>query len=343
MTRPVFCTYFDRNFIAQGLALSRSMYSHTPDARLWVLCLDDYTHGIMSRLAEPNVDLLTVEELISHAPTLRGALEDRPRVEFYYACTPRLTQHVFDTAPDAEGVIYLDADMYFFDDVLRIYSGREEANVLVVEHRSGNVRNELEHGRFNVSIVAFRRNEPALECLRWWADATLESTRLGDGVWGDQKYLDEFPERFPGVAPIDDAAVTLAPWNLWRHDVTRQEGVVHVDGRPLGVYHFARFLPLHPNLFMPIRRLWIPRTVLEIVYRPYMRAIRDAYASVHAIDPNYRVGYTTRNLRGVILGILSGRTFYEGRHGLHRLGVYLPSGRDEWQSRRMTPAPRGQA
>jgi hypothetical protein len=239
------------------------------------------------------------------------------------------------------GAAYVDADMFFFRPVAGILDEAPDANVMIVAHRMDPrlADVEVEHGRYNVCYLQFAATEDAERCLRWWSEATLESTRLGDGVWGDQKYLDEFEERFEGVHVIADPGVGLAPWHFWRDAVTgtSADGVPLVNGRPLTAYHFARYLVISPHLGVPIRRDWLPRATLRNVYRPYMRAIRDAYAEIRGVDPGYRVGYTRHNLRGAVLAALTGRMFYEGRMGFWRLGVYVPSGPTEvrsWQSHR---------
>lgn len=332
------CTYFDRGYLAQGLALIRSLERTSPGAVLWVLCLDAETQEILRELSPGNVRLLSVEDLLAHAPELGAARADRSRVEFYYACTPRLVEYVLDMAPEAPGATYVDADMFFFRDCLEIYAEAPDANVLIVPHRSGNAESEAEHGRFNVCIVHFARAPEALRCLGWWAESTLRSTALGNSTWGEQKYLDEFPERFDGVGVLTSPAVTSAPWNIWRHGVRRSATAVLLDDRPLTVYHFARLLLVGPHAFIPIRRLWLSRTVLELVYRPYMQALRAAYQEIRSVRPGYRVSYTRRNLRGVLLGAMTGRFVYEGRLGMRRLGIWIPSGPAEWKSRQRARA-----
>ena len=49
-----FVTLFDSGFLPQGLALHASMLRHLPSFCLWVLCVDDRAHELLTRLALPH-------------------------------------------------------------------------------------------------------------------------------------------------------------------------------------------------------------------------------------------------------------------------------------------------
>ncbi len=59
-------------------------------------------------------------------------------------------------------------------------------------------RYEALSGIYNVQFVTFRDDAQGSETLRWWRDRCLEWCyfRAEDGKLGDQKYLDDWPERF---------------------------------------------------------------------------------------------------------------------------------------------------
>lgn len=329
-----FCTYFDRNYLPQGLALHRSLTREQPSAELWILCLDEESRSILGSLNLERVHPVTVDDLLRFDPRLVEAKADRPLLEFYYACTPQLIRYVAERR-EGEPVAYVDADVLFFGDPSNIYRESPGADILLMEHRSGDPTALTERGHFNLCFVRLEPTLNARRALQWWCDATIESTAMNDETWGDQKYLDRFPELFDSVGVLRSPATTLAPWNVYQHDISLDEaGEVHVDGEPLIAYHFARMLIAGPHVFTPARREWLPRSVLKWIYRPYMREIRASFEQIRGIAPGYSVRHMRKNKRGLVLGLLFGRIFYEGPSGLHRLGVYIPNTRKELRARK---------
>ena len=53
MAKRVYCTYFDHNYLARGLALYHSLQRHAPGARLWVLCLSEACYRTLTTLNLP--------------------------------------------------------------------------------------------------------------------------------------------------------------------------------------------------------------------------------------------------------------------------------------------------
>src|SRR5439155_5798473 len=79
-----------------------------------------------------------------------------------------------------------------------------------------------------------------LEALQWWHDRCIEWCyyRVEDGKLGDQKYLDDWPERFRRVHVLEHVGGGLAPWNVSRYRLQERDGRVLVDDVPLVFYHF---------------------------------------------------------------------------------------------------------
>jgi hypothetical protein len=272
---------------------------------------------------------VALDDLLAFEPRLIEAKSERSAVEFFYACTPQLVRYVIAKSEGTDGVAYVDADMCFFQNPAAFCAEVPGAEIILVEHRSGDPRAEAERGRFNVCFVHFAYTGSAGRALEWWCDMTLRSTATDSQTWGDQKYLDSFPGLFDSVGILREPGTTLAPWNVWQHELHAEGGALNVDDRLLVAYHFARLIVISPHFFSPVRREWLSRQVLRAIYGPYIGEIRKSLRQIESVYPTYSVGRTRRNQRGLLLGLLAGRVFYEGGLGVRRLGVYVPTTRKE--------------
>ncbi len=97
--------------------------------------------------------------------------------------------------------------------------------------------------------MTFRNDEVGRDAVDWWRARCLEwcYARAEEGKFGDQKYLDDWPERFRSVYVCARPGVGLAPWNVASHRLDRREGVVLADDEPVVFYHFHE-LRLHGGL-----------------------------------------------------------------------------------------------
>ncbi|MCB9139508.1 MAG: hypothetical protein H6642_14295 [Caldilineaceae bacterium] len=238
-----FCTYFDRNYLTRGLTLYKSLQRHCKRSFvLWILCFDNDTYNILARLKLPGIRLISQQEFETGDEELIRVKADRSRVEYYWTCTPSLPLYVLYHNPGVDLISYLDADLCFYADPQPIYDELGTSSILIHEHRYAPEHAYLEaiSGVYNVGLMAFRRDEQGLACLHWWRARCLEwcYARTEDGKFGDQKYLDDWPQQFNDVTVLQHKGAGLAPWNLTQyHFKARQQHIV-VDGDPLIFFHF---------------------------------------------------------------------------------------------------------
>ena len=291
-----YCTYFDRGFLPQGLALARSLAAHDPAAMVWVLALDDFTAEVMGALGGDGVRVQRLAELEAADPELLAVKAQRSRVEYYFTLSPCWPRRLLATRPEIGRLTYVDADLFFFADPADIFRAMDAAgaSVLVTAHRFPPwLRRYERHGRFNVGILSFRADPAGRACLDEWRTECLAwcHDRLEGDRYADQKYLDAWPRRL-GVSllVLPDAGVNLAPWN-WAAAAIETEGVaVRVDGRPLVGFHFARFRPVCGDWWWQSGQLEygiMPRRLRSALYGPYARALLAARAAIAARWPGY--------------------------------------------------------
>jgi hypothetical protein len=291
-----FCTYFDSNYLFKGLALHESLTRHVPGATLTVLCLDEAARDALTRLARPGIETLALAGLEAAEPRLLGVKPGRSRAEYYFTCTPALIHHVLTRVPRGEPLSYLDADLYFFDDPAPLYREDPAASTLVIPHRFPDKLRHLEvHGIYNVGLVSFVHDERGLECLGGWRDRCIEwcFDRVEEGRYADQKYLDEWPGRYPGVHVVRHRGANLAPWNVERDPLSLDGGTVRVGGDPLLFYHFQglrRLTRAITDSGLGAYHARMTALMRTHIYDPYLRALERVERQVRAACPGFGGG-----------------------------------------------------
>ncbi len=346
-----YCSYFDRGYLALGLALWRSLARHDPAAMLWVLALDGETAAALGALREERLRVLPLAELLAADPELAAVQAGRPRSEFIFTLTPCLVRHLWRTQPEAGLLAYLDADLYFFADPAPVWTELGVGSVLVVAHRFPAWQDDApRYGRFNVGVLVFRADANGRACIDWWRARCLESCALvADGVhYGDQKYLDEWPRRFAGIVELAHPGVNVAPWNWAASRLALHAGTVRAGDAPLIVFHFAQFRRIAGNWFDSGQLEYgiMPRRLRSRIYGEYWNALVAAEAEIRAVAPGYRLaGRSWRASLGpwhlALLRLFWGQFWLKRGEGwlAGRLGLGQWSGRmmgiyRRWQRRR---------
>lgn len=267
-----FCTYFDQAYLTRGLALYESLIRHCRRPFvLWILCFDEETHAVLSRMRLPNVRLVSAEEFERDNPELPDVKGSRSLVEYYWTSTPLWLLYVLRQSPDMDVATYLDADLLFFADPQPMYEEMVDQSVLIIEHRYSPEHSHFAErsGIYNVGAMSFRRDEAGVACLNWWRDRCLEwcFSKSEGGKFGDQKYLDDWPARFQRVAVLQHKGAGLAPWNASRYRVARTGQRFTVDGLDLVFFHLHGFVRFGPYVVRPCTQ----------DYQRGVRAILDLY------------------------------------------------------------------
>lgn len=242
MTRA-YCTYFDVNYLSRGLALYESLRATSPDFTLDVLCLDDETSTRLAARRLPGVRLTPLTELEAADPELVATRDTRSKVEYIFTAGPAFLRYLFGQHPSLELLTYLDADLYFFSSPEPLYAEADEADAatVIVGHRfPARLRHLEETGIYNVAWVSFRRDADGLACLDYWRSACIDwcYDRVEAGRYADQKYLDQFPERFARVHELKHTGADAAPWNLSTAPLREVDGRFFAGDAPLVFFHF---------------------------------------------------------------------------------------------------------
>jgi len=276
-----YCTYFDHNYLARGMVLYESLRRNGSTDPLWVLCLSDKCHEILSKLALPQLELIRLEEFVSQDAALQAARKNRSPIEFFFTCSPSLPLYIFNKAPAVADVTYLDGDLGFFASPSLAHAEVGDASIAITPHRfPPALRDRERYGIFNVAWLTFKRDQAGLACLKWWRERCLEwcYDREEDGKFADQKYLNDWPERFENVKVLNHPGINLAPWNVSNYRLSVRQGRIFVDDCPLIFYHYQGLKQLADGIFDPQWRQYqvVPDPVLRNqIYLPYLHELEE--------------------------------------------------------------------
>jgi hypothetical protein len=238
--------------------------------------MDRACYETLFQLKLPNVHLIALEDFEAGDEKLLRAKENRSLIEYYFTCTPSLPLFILDRHPEVDQITYLDADLFFFDSPIPLYDEIGVNSIAIIEHRfSPNLRHLRTCGIYNVGWLSFKRNEHALACLQWWREQCIKwcYDQVEEGRFADQKYLDTWPDRFPGVVVLRHKGANLAPWNVSNYMIREDRGRVWVDEQPLVFFHFHRLEKVNAWLYnhnLVDYGVRISSSVLRSIYAPYI-------------------------------------------------------------------------
>ncbi|MCW5798247.1 MAG: Glycosyl transferase [Nitrospira sp.] len=239
--------------------------------------MDGESYDLLTRFQLPYVQLISIAELEAADPELSATKATRSRIEYYFTCSPSLPLYILRSSAEIDVITYVDADLYFFSDAEPVFQAFTGNSIGVTGHRFAKSFLHLEeYGRYNVGWLMFRNNQEGLACLKWWRQRCLEwcYDRSEAGRFADQKYLDEWPSRFPGVIVLDHAGLNAAPWNLGGTVITQTEAGIQIDGQPLVAFHFHGFKRIRQWLYDPNLSDYQVQSSIAMrrgIFAPYLR------------------------------------------------------------------------
>jgi hypothetical protein len=300
-----YCTVLSSAYLFRVIALHESMMRRCAPFRLVVICFDRRAQRILEGMELAGVEVVSGSELEASDRDLAAARADRSFEEYTHTAKPSAILHLFGRRPEVDLVTYIDADLFFFENPAPIFEEMGGASILITPHRFSP---EFEGGRpwgiYNGGMVGFRRDRNGFDALRWWRERCLEwcHIRLEKDRAGDQKYLNDWPERFEGVHVLQHKGGHVAPWNITQYSLANGNGSgrLTLDGDPLICFHFQgsilrkRTLPRGDAAHEPHSLPYFQpaEDVAELIYAPYFAEIDRAVRRVRRKRPFFAAGLT---------------------------------------------------
>lgn len=283
-----FCTLFDSNYMYKGLALYKSLCDVNIEFHLYVVAFDDLSYLTLKKLNLDNLTVISLSEFETHE--LLAVKSSRNRAEYCWTAGPSVVYH-FITNYKLSSCTYLDADLMFFSSPKPIFDEIQNNSIAITEHFTKEV-DELA-GRFCVQFVYFKNDESGMEALIWWKEQCIQwcYSRFEDGKYGDQKYLDYFPEKFANVCILKNRGAGVAQWNVFQYEFSNFGKILH-NGNLLDIiffhYHGTRIELNNNVLILKTITYDLDSYVEKNVYIPYLNLLKTIY--------NYYFGYNVSEI-----------------------------------------------
>ncbi|MCZ2443330.1 MAG: hypothetical protein LC101_06115 [Flavobacteriales bacterium] len=278
-----FCTLFDFRYSSRGLALYKSIEKHCADFHLFVLAMDDAATALLTNLSLSNMTVITLAEFEN--AELSQAKSTRTRQEYCWTCTPAIIRFCLNKYELPE-CTYLDADILFFNNprIILEQLPKQKTVLITPHHYAKEYDQSATSGIFCVQFVTFKNESRALKVLDTWYHQCIEwcYAHVEDGKFGDQKYLDSWPEEYDCVEVSEHFGAGVAPWNIRKYDLDVTDETILIKDfttnkiLPLIFYHFH-------DLYFNTTGSWyhksgypgyqIGEDVYHLVYGSYLRQL----------------------------------------------------------------------
>lgn len=280
--KVLFCTIATKYRLYQCIALYNSLRRFLPEAILAVLCMDEDTKKLLKKADLPGIKLIPLEMLENKE--LRTIKAERSLGEYCWTMKPVLLRHLFKKYKNAEIISYLDSDLYFFENPMKLFTGSRRWNVLLTTHKVNR--------KVNSGFIAFRQTKIANKALNWWCEKCVEwcFSRSERGKYGDQGYLNSIWKKYNGIKYLKIPGANIAPWNCFNYNFSFKGGRLYVGRCRLIFFHFSGFRLRRIGMSTVAYESGIPFAVCS-AYCKEVREVTDFIGSINSdIIENFYLG-----------------------------------------------------
>jgi len=310
-----YCTLFNSSYLTRGVAMYESLLSTGADFHLYIFAFDNQCANVLKALKLKKITVVTLSEFEDEA--LLKVKKDRTAGEYCWTCTPSIIDYSIRTF-NLENCTYLDADLYFNSDPAVLIEEMGTNSVLITEHRYLPEYDCTKNaGIYCVQFVTFKNDAHGMKTLLWWKNACLDwcYARCENGKFGDQKYLDDWPERFDGIHVLQHPGGGVAPWNLMRYDLDSK-------AFSLVFYHFQdlKFLT-HEKI--ELGRYKFRKTDIKRLYKPYIRHLESIADKLEPIGNGFDYHGTQKPAKSLLILYRDFKRWLEGSYNVYKKSELL--------------------
>lgn len=259
--------------------MHNSLEKYCSNFHLFIFAFDDKSLEYLKKLNLKHTTIISLkefedEELLRVKPT-------RAVGEYFWTCTSSVLLYILNNY-DVDHCTYIDSDLYFFSSPQVLYDEMRNDSILITPHHYTKKYDQSKKtGIYCVQYMTFKKDEKGLAALTWWRNSCIEwcFSRFENGRFGDQKYLDDWPERFEGVYVCENLGAGVAPWNMQQYEFVKENDIITgteiVTGNKFDIifFHFHSTIFVSPTFFSPRPFYKRNESVIRLLFNPYIKEI----------------------------------------------------------------------
>lgn len=305
------CTLFDSHYLDRGIVLYQSLERNCKEFQLYILCLDDIAYTTLNKMKLKKVILISEDEIMDKK--LKQIRKERRRAEYCWTCTPVVLQYTLDRYL-LDQCTYIDADMMFYSDPSVMLEELINAggSVGIIGHRFPNniarKKRERYYGKYCVEFNTFLNDVRGRTVLEYWKECCYKNCtmELGQKGYGDQKYLEEWEEKFEGVYEYQNLGAGVAPWNICEYRLQKLQDQIQLKYRrkecDLLFYHFQSLTILKDNVFIGVYNETGRKSkkLIDYLYSDYISKLLETRNELKAIGVEIPVQEIRRGEKSIV-------------------------------------------
>jgi len=271
-----FCTLFNSFYQYHARILYESISkADNTDKQFYFFCFDDKSLEYFRQYNAPDIRLIHVQELEAHLPQLQAVKPTRSIAEYFFTSTPAICKYVMENYAEVDELVYLDADLYFYQSPEVLFREIGDSSISVISHRF-NLLNSFRniYGYYNVGWISFKRDNDGLACMNKWFENTIGwcYDKLTWKRYADQKYLNYWKKQFNNVHVIRHKGANVAPWNVGNYKIRSKNDILYADNVPVIFYHFASLKVIEGAYYTTISSYFakVSAEISALIYKPYI-------------------------------------------------------------------------
>jgi hypothetical protein len=270
-----YVTYFDKNFLVQGITLVQNLKRKSSFNKIIVVALDDNTETVLNDLNFSYLKVINIEKIFKSKDfTFNSNLSKR---EFIWTLTPIIIQYVLNSF-NSEYLIYLDADMYLLKSDSKIIENFKisKKSAYITPHFYSPVQDQTSSsGKFCVQYLIFYVSSSHDIVDQWVEDCLNDcSESHSSNGMGDQKYLTFWDKKYKNRIYIEnDNGLFLAPWNINHY---RYSDAIF--------FHFQGLRIIKNKYCLLIQSFEINQVVKRNCYSKYLGDIKNSIVLLNKLE-----------------------------------------------------------